>query len=183
MMSLRNRRRLQLLGVASLFAAPAIVGLILLAAGWMPGTKSFGLPILPQRSLVHVPVRLADGTLYEWRARDFHWTLVALPGPDCDTRCMHALDMIHRARITLNQNSGKLRLLYLGVPPNGPQANVLMRVWQTSASDAAALDDLRPHARDTLAAVLVMPDGVALTHYPSGFDPDGLKKDLQKVVR
>jgi hypothetical protein len=28
-----------------------------------------------------------------------------------------------------------------------------------------------------------MPDGVALTHYPAGFDPQGLKKDLQKVIK
>ncbi|SRR5579885_1540086 len=179
----RNRRRLQLLGVASLFAAPILVGIALVLAGWMPGTKSYGLPILPQRNLAGTPVQLDDGAPYVWRGRDFHWTLVALPGPDCATRCARALDMIERARITLNQNADKLRLLYLSSPPDGTRTSGLMRAWQTGSSQAAPLDDLRPHTRDSLAAVLVMPDGVALTHYPPGFDPDGLKKDLQKVVR
>ncbi|MGH8214006.1 MAG: hypothetical protein ACREPP_12340 [Rhodanobacteraceae bacterium] len=181
MIDLRNRRRLQLLGVASLFAAPILVGLALVLGGWMPGTKSYGLPILPQRNLADKPVRLDNGERFEWRERDFHWTLVALPGPACLARCTHALDMIRRARITLNQNADKLQLLYLGVPPDS-RTHESIRAWQVGAS-VAALDDLRPRARDSLAAVLVMPDGVALTHYPPGFDPEGLKKDLQKVVR
>jgi hypothetical protein len=183
MMDPRNRRRLQLLGVASLFAAPILVGIALVLAGWMPGTKSYGLPILPQRNLADASVQLDGSARFEWRDRDFHWTLVALPGPACAMRCTHALDMIRRARITLNQNADKVRLLYLGKPPESPQARDLMRTWQIGASKAAELDDLRPRARDSLAAVLVMPDGVALTHYPPGFDPEGLKKDLQKVVR
>ena len=183
MMDPRNRRRLQLLGVASLFAAPILIGIALVLAGWMPGTKSYGLPILPQRNLAQSPVQLADGARFQWRDRDFHWTLVALPGPDCDTRCAHALDMIRRVRITLNQNADKLHLLYLGAPPVDAQSRELVRVWQVGASNAPVLEDLRPRARDSLAAVLVMPDGVALTHYPPGFDPDGLKKDLQKVIR
>jgi hypothetical protein len=182
-MNPRNRQRLQLLGVASLFAAPVIVGVALVLAGWMPGTKSYGLPILPQRNLAQTAVRLSDGTRFEWRDRAFRWTLIALPGPGCSARCSHALDMIHRVRITLNQNSDKLRLLYLGTPPAGAQTRELSRGWQVGASNAAELDGLRPQARDSLAAVLVMPDGAALTHYPPGFDPEGLKKDLQKVVR
>ncbi|HJU08869.1 MAG TPA: hypothetical protein VJ727_10370 [Rhodanobacteraceae bacterium] len=183
MIDSRNRRRLQLLGVAALFAAPILVGIALVLSGWMPGTKSYGLPILPQRNLAGAPVQLDNGAPFEWRDRDFHWTLVALPGPDCAARCAQALDMIERARITLNQNADKLRLLYLGSPSDGAQMSGPMHTWQVSASNASALDDLRPHARDSLAAVLVMPDGVALTHYPPGFNPEGLKKDLQKVVR
>lgn len=182
-MNIRNRRRLQLLGVAALFAAPAVVGLFLVAVGWMPGTKSYGLPILPQRDLEQATVRLADGTPFAWRTRPFRWTLVALPGPDCASRCGQALDMIHRARITLNQNADQLRLLYLGAPPAAGEASETMRAWQLARAVPPALEDLRPRAPDSLAAVLVMPDGVALTHYPPGFDPDGLKKDLQKVVR
>ncbi|MBS0431030.1 MAG: hypothetical protein JSS21_01280 [Proteobacteria bacterium] len=179
----RNRRRLQLLGVASLFAAPIVVGMILVLAGWMPGTKSYGLPVLPQRNLGAAPMRLDDGTPFLWRDRQFHWTLVALPGPGCAERCERALDMIHRARITLNQNADKLRLLYLGALPQADSPAEMLRVWQVGAGVPGALDDLRPRARDSLGAVLVMPDGAILTHYPPGFDPEGLKKDLQKVVR
>lgn len=182
-MALLTRQRLQFLLVLSLFAAPILVGIVLVAVGWMPGTKSYGLPILPQRSLANVPVHLDSGQPFAWRDRSFHWTLVALPGPDCEVRCMRALDMMHRARITLNQHSDQLRLLYLGVPPQGDQARMLMQPWSIAQTSSTAFDDLRPSRRDSMAAVLVMPDGVALTHYPAGFDPQGLKKDLQKVIK
>lgn len=178
-----SRQRLQLLLVASLFAAPVLVGVVLVAFGWMPGTKSYGLPILPQRNVASVPVHPDDGRPFAWRDRAFHWTLVALPGPDCAERCMQALDMMHRARITLNQHSGQLRLLYLGTPPQGDEAHLLMQPWLVAQTSAHAFDDLRPSRRDSVSAVLVMPDGVALTHYPAGFDPQGLKKDLQKVIK
>jgi hypothetical protein len=182
MTSLR-RQRLKFLLVLSLFAAPVLVGIVLVAMGWMPGTKSYGLPILPQRNLASVPVHLQSGQPFAWRDRAFHWTLVALPGPDCEERCMRALDMMHRARITLNQHADQLRLLYLGPPPQGDQARMLMQPWSVGGTSSHAFDDLRPGRRDSLAAVLVMPDGVALTHYPAGFDANGLKKDLHKVIR
>lgn len=178
-----SRQRLQLLLVASLFAAPVLVGVALVAAGWMPGTRSYGLPILPQRNVASVPVHLDNGKPFAWRDRSFHWTLVALPGPDCEDRCMRALDMMHRVRITLNQHSDQLRLLYLGTPPQGEQAHLLMQPWSVAQVPEHAFGDLRPDRRDSVAAVLVMPDGVALTHYPAGFDPDGLKKDLHKVIQ
>jgi cytochrome oxidase Cu insertion factor (SCO1/SenC/PrrC family) len=178
-----SRQRLKLLLVLLLFAAPVLVGIVLVSFGWMPGTKSYGLPILPQRNVASVPVHLDNGRPFTWRDRSFHWTLVALPGPDCSERCMHALDMIHRARITLNQHSDQLRLLYLGTPPQGDEARMLLQPWTVAQTPSHAFDDLRPGRRDSLAAVLVMPDGVALTHYPAGFDANGLKKDLHKVIR
>lgn len=178
-----TRQRLQLLLVASLFAAPVLVGIVLVAAGWMPGTRSYGLPILPQRNVASVRVHLDSGQPFAWRDRAFHWTLVALPGPDCEERCLRALDMMHRARITLNQHSDQLRLLYLGTPPHGEQAHMLLQPWSIAQTASNAFDDLRPGRRDSVAAVLVMPDGVALTHYPAGFDPQGLKKDLHKVIQ
>ena len=178
-----SRQRLQFLLVVSLFAAPVLVGIVLVAAGWMPGTKSYGLPILPQRNVASVPVHLDNGQSFAWRDRAFHWTLVALPGPDCEQRCLRALDMMHRARITLNQHSDQLRLLYVGAPPQGDQSHMLMQPWSVAQTTSNAFDDLRPSRRDSVAAVLVMPDGVALTHYPAGFDPQGLKKDLHKVIQ
>lgn len=182
-MDVRNRRRLQLLLVASIFALPILVAMALTLAGWMPGTKSYGVPILPQRSVAKVPLTFADGAPFAWRDRDFHWTLVALPGPDCREDCLRALDMIERARITLNQNADMLRLVYLGAPSNDAQAQAIMQPWRVAQTAAHDLDDLRPARRDALTAVLIMPDGVALTHYPAGFDANGLKKDLQKVIK
>jgi hypothetical protein len=182
-MTLRNRRRLQLILVAAIFVAPFLAALLLYRAGWQPGTKSSGQPILPQRSFTGIDVALADGGHWAWRDSEPRMTLVALPGPDCATSCVDTLALMRNARITLNRNMGRLRLLYVGTPPAGAAAGAVARDWQVGRDVADALASFRPSRPDSVAALLVESNGTALLHYPAGFDPSGLRKDLQKVIR
>lgn len=179
----RNKRRLQLLGVAMVFAVPVLVAMVLSALGWQPGTKSHGQPILPQRSFANVQVTMADGGTWPWRDSKPRMTLIALPGPDCAKNCVTTLALLRNARITLNDKQDRLRLLYVGSPPTDPQAAVVMRSWQQGKDVGGAFAAWRPLAVDSVAALLVESNGTALLDYRAGFNPDGLKKDLQKVVR
>ena len=181
-MDLRNRRRLQAALIAAIFAVPVIVALVLTTLGWVPNGRSYGRAIQPERDLASVPVRLANGQPFAFGNRDAVWTLVALPGPDCAERCLRQLDLVHRARITLGRHADKLRLLYLGVPPDGAAAEGFESVWTLATTPSHALEDWRAHARDSVSAVLVTPDGKALTRYAANFDPEGLRQDLKKVV-
>jgi cytochrome oxidase Cu insertion factor (SCO1/SenC/PrrC family) len=183
MMQTRNKKRLQLVLIASLFAMPLLFAAILAATGWVPGTRSFGEGIVPQRSVMDVQVDLADGSHLVWRDPEWRWTLVAIPGRNCGTVCIKRLDLMHRARISLNQNSRRVRLLYLGTPPTGTDVDQLMSVWQVGTDVNQGFADWRPDVDDGVAAVLVKPDGVALTFYADGFDPSGLRKDLAKVTK
>lgn len=183
-MDLRNRRRLQAGLIAAVFVVPVAVMLGLALAGWVPHGKSYGTRVQPERDLAGVAVQRADGQPFAWTNRDSVWTLVALPGPDCATRCLRQLDLVHRAQISLDKSAAKLRLLYLGPPPTGEDAAGFEKVWVlASASSSRALADLRPAASDSVAAVLVTPTGMALTYYKAGFDPEGLRQDLKKAVR
>lgn len=181
-MDLRNRRRLQAGLIAAIFALPVIVALVLTALGWVPTGKSYGQPIRPERNLADVSVQLTDGRPFSWSNHDAVWTLVALPGPDCAERCLRELDLAHRAQIALGRHSGKLRLLYLGDPPDGAPAQGFDKVWTLATTTSHALGDLRASARDSVSAVLVTPDGNALTRYAVNFDAEGLRQDLKKVV-
>lgn len=181
-MDVRNRRRLQAGLIAAIFAVPVIVALVLTMGGWIPNGRSYGQPIQPERDLVGMPVQLADGHAFAWSNHDAVWTLVALPGPDCAEHCLRQLDLVHRAKITLGRHAGKLRLVYLGAPPDGVVAQGFDEVWTLAATTSQALDDLRATARDSVSAVLVTPDGKTLTRYPANFDAEGLRKDLKKVV-
>ncbi|HLI16736.1 MAG TPA: hypothetical protein VKV22_00515 [Rhodanobacteraceae bacterium] len=181
-MDLRNRRRLQAGLIVAIFVVPVIVMLGLALAGWVPHGRSYGARIQPERDLANVAVQTADGKPFAFGNHDAVWTLVALPGPDCAERCLRKLDLVHRAQITLGQHADKLRLLYLGAPPDGPAAKGFEGVWTLATTTSDALDGLRADARDSVSAVLVTPDGEALTRYSAGFDPAGLRKDLNKVV-
>lgn len=176
----RRKNRVKLVLIAAVFLAPAIIAAALGLTGWQPGARGHGEPIMPQRSFGDVRVTLADGSDYAWRDSEPRMTLVVLPGSDCADNCERLLALLRNARITLGRNADRLRLLYVGEPPRDAE---LMKAWQIGRDVDGKLEQFRPLGPDSLAALLVESNGTALSRYRSGFDPNGLKKDLQKVVR
>lgn len=183
MMQSRSRKRIQLVMIGGLFVVPVVLAVVLASTGWVPGARSFGEGIVPQRSVEDFAIQLADGSRIDWHDPDWRWSLVAIPGKRCAQACMAQLDLMHRARISLNQNSGRVRLLYLGTPPVGTEADQIMLAWQVGSDVNHGFADWIPAVDDGVAAVLVKPDGVALTYYADGFDASGLRKDLYKVTK
>ena len=96
----QRKSRRTLLLIAAVFLAPLVVAGALAIAGWQPGVKGEGEPIMPQRNFAqeNVQVRLENGTLWPWRDVKPRLTLVALAGPDCATRCIAALTDLAKAR-------------------------------------------------------------------------------------
>lgn len=181
-----RKGRLKLLLVASIFAAPFVVALALTLAGWQPSAKGHGLPILPQRNFVQEQLRvtLPDGKDWAWRDSEPRLTLLALPGPDCATQCYAALTAMAKARVMLNRNQSRLRLLYVGTPPTDATERAGMaNYWQLGRDVDGQLAAWRASAPDSVSAVLVESNGTALASYPAGFDPSGLLQDLRKVIK
>jgi hypothetical protein len=181
-----RKSRMKLLLVASIFAAPFVLAMALTLAGWQPGAKGNGLPIVPQRNFAQeqLPVRMAGGGTWAWRDSEPRLTLVALPGPDCATHCYEVLTAMAKARVMLNRNQPRLRLLYVGTPPaDAEQRAGMANYWQVGEDADGKLAPWRPSAPDSVAALLVESDGTALASYPAGFDASGLAQDLQKVIK
>lgn len=176
--------RFKMLLVAAVFLAPFIAAWIAFHAGWMPGTRSHGQPITPQRNLTGVRVVLDNGSDWLWRDPvKPKLTLVALSNGPCTERCIKALVLLRNARITLGSNEGRLRLLYLGQPAAGAAGKALAKAWRHGRDVDAALAAFRPHQAGQVSALLVEANGTALVRYPAGFNPDGVKDDLHKVIR
>jgi cytochrome oxidase Cu insertion factor (SCO1/SenC/PrrC family) len=182
-MQTRNRKRLQLILLASLFILPMGVAALLAFSGWVPDARSYGEGIVPQRVVDGIPVELADGTRLDWHDPEWRWSVVAIPGRNCADACKHQLDQVHRARVSLNQKANRVRLLYLGTPPIGTDAEALMRPWDIGKDLGSGFAEWKPDVDDGLALVLVKPDAIALTFYADGFNASGLRKDLAKVTK
>lgn len=183
--ALRKSRR-SLLLIAFVFAAPMIVAGLLTLGGWHPGTKGNGQPILPQRNFVaeKLQVQLADGQPYAWRDSEPRLTLVALPGPDCAAQCFEVLTGLAKARVMLNRNESRLRLLYLGTPPAEASRREAMQTYWLLGNDVdGKLTEYRPTAPDSVSVLLVESNGTALSLYPANFDGPGLLRDMQKVIK
>lgn len=183
MMQSRSRKRIQLVMIAALFALPVLIAAVLASSGWVPGAKSFGQGIVPQRTVENVVIQLGDGSQLDWHDPDWRWSLVAVPGKQCAQACLAQLDLIRRARISLNQNADRVRLIYLGAPPAGAHAEEIMPAWQVGTDVEHGFANWIPAVDDGVSAVLIKPDGTALTYYGNGFDASGLRKDLYKVTK
>lgn len=181
-----RKSRLYLLLIALVFVAPMIAAGLLTLSGWQPGTKGNGQPIQPQRNFVdeNLRVQLADGRDYAWRDSAPRMTLLALAGPDCATHCLDTLTAMAKARVMLNNQQSRLRLVYLGTPPGDVAARQAMETyWQLGHDVDGKLASYRPAAADSVSAVLVESNGTALSFYPVGFDAAGLLRDLRKVIK
>ena len=177
--------RLKMLLIMLVFAAPIIVALVLTFAGWQPSGKANGQPVTPQRNFAaeQLPISLSNGDTWAWRAKEPQLTLVALAGPGCAKQCLDVLTKMAAARITLNRNAPRLRLLYVGRPPADAVASGMTGYWKLGQDPMAVLAPFTPTTPDSVSALLVESDGTALSFYPVGFDATGLRKDLQKVIR
>lgn len=177
--------RLKLLLIVGIFMAPILAAGVLTFSGWQPEGKANGLAITPQRNFAdeHLRVALSQGGEWAWRASEPKLTLIALAGPGCAARCVDTLTKMAAARITLNQNTDRLRLLYIGTPPAGEAAVAMQHYWQLGSDAEDKFAAFRPGTPDSVSALLVESNGTALSLYPAGFDPTGLRKDLQKVIR
>ncbi len=180
-----RRSRLKFLLILLVFLAPILGAGLLTLSGWQPQGKGYGQPVWPQRNFADeaLRVQLGDGSAWAWRDREPRLTLIALAGPDCAARCLDVLTKMAAARITLNQNVGRLRLLYVGAPPADSSRDGMRNYWQIGNDVDGKLAAYRPSDADSVSALLVESDGTALSRYPAGFDPSGLRKDLQKVIR
>lgn len=181
-----RKGRIQLLLVFAAFAGSAVLALVLSWAGWHPKVNGNGLPILPQQNFVQekVAIRMPDGSDWAWRASSPQMTLVALPSPDCATRCYATLTALAKARVMLNNNQQRLRLLYVGeLPADAHQRAGMAYYWKTGNDVDNKFAPWRPAAPDSVSAILVESNGTALARYPDGFDAAGLFRDLRKVIQ
>jgi hypothetical protein len=182
-MTPQNRKRLGLVLIVLLFATPIIVAYVLNAAGWRPsGMRNYGTLIEPPQDLGSARFTLDDGTPLAWKDEDWSWTLIALPGPDCATRCLARIDELRRARLTLNQNAYRVRVVVLdaSVPASAIEA---MKPVERARDADERLASYRPAKSDDVAAVLVDPHGFLILSYPAGYDGNLLKKDLARLIK
>jgi len=182
-MTPRTRNRIGLLLIIALFAAPLLAAYVLNANGWRPsGTRNYGTMIEPPRDLTAAHfVHADDGKPLAWKDENWSWTIFALPGPHCAQKCLARLDELRRARLTLNQNTFRVRIVVLGdVPADALAGLAPVRV----ARDVdGVLSTMHPSGDDTVAVAFADPHGFLVLDYPVGYDANKLRKDLERAIK
>lgn len=181
-MTPRTRNRIGLVLILLLFAAPLVTAYLLNSAGWRPaGTRNYGTLVEPPLDLAGAMIERADGRPLEWKDDNWSWTLFALPAAQCTAQCLERLDELRRARLTLNQNAYRVRVVVVADVADAALAP--LEPVERARDPQHRLDRWRPSTPDALAVVFADPHGYVVLHYPSGYDGNRLRKDLARVIK
>lgn len=178
----RLRSRLTLILIAAMFLSSFLVAAALRFTGWTPsGSRNNGELLQPPVDLGHIALRTADGAPYGWAPEKNLWRIVVVPAPGCADTCARTLDALHRVWLNQGRKADRIDVLWFGLlPENGPRFRRLIQMQPSETLNALLPEQARA---DALPVYLVDPSGFLALHYPAGFDPIGLRKDIGKLVK
>lgn len=179
-----NRSRFRLLLIAAIFAAPLVVAYALFASGWRPqASRNHGFLYAPAQDFRQVRARTANGDPIVWENRERRWHLLLVAPPACDARCADMLDTVRRVWVGLGRHAGDVDLLFVGLPD--ARASALLA--RESPFDAVTLQQsplpAASAAGNGLPVYLIDPHGYLVMRFDEGFEPGGLRRDLQRLLR
>lgn len=176
------RPRLVLFGLFAALALPFVVGWGLFASEWRPAqAASHGVLVDP------APVLRAP----QWSAllgdapAPGQWTLAMLAGDTCGEACRHTLYLMRQIESTQAREASRLQraVLVAGVPTPDLREAVEQigqtRIWQGPLEALRTTLPVRGEAR----LAIIDPQGNLMMVYPDSFDPSGVRRDLERLLK
>ena len=176
------RSRLVLLLIVALFFGSFGLAALLRFSGWQPAShRNFGEMLAPPLDFSAQVFERADGTPYAWQPELNRWRVAVVSEGPCEARCLRTLDTLQRVWLSQGRHRERIDILWFGpLPSPAPDFTGLvpMRIDPALAAALAV-----PGEADTYPVTLLDSGGFAVLRYPPGFDPNGLRKDLAKLVK
>jgi len=178
------RSQQKLLLIVLLFLTPFIAAVVMRFGGWQPtSTRNFGELLAPPLSMEAVSAVQSDAKPWPWVNTERHWTLlVQLPEP-CASECRDAAAVLSNVRQALGRHVDKLH----------PFTAIVADEDLGAISKVGAFPSLRlvgelplPLAQAPTAMPqvwLIDPHGYLVMRYREGFDPNGLRRDLARLIK
>lgn len=175
-MSTSRSAQRTLLLIAVLFLTPFLVAVALRFGGWQPSkTRNYGALLAPPISLEGVRAQRSDGSPWPFVNAEQEWTLLLRVPSVCDAACMDPVTALPNVKLSLGRQAHRLHLFAL-----------------TETAPVDGIDPLRldgevpsPLRQPAPAAevYLVDPHGYLVLHYPPGFVPRELRRDLSRLIK
>ncbi|HYM47991.1 MAG TPA: SCO family protein [Burkholderiaceae bacterium] len=192
----RTRKRLRLLLLIGVFAAPMIAAYALYYGGWRPASaRANGELVTPARPIADVELKRLDGDALRFSSFQRRWLLLYFGSSECTSACERALYNMrqviaaqgretHRVRaamvITDRRALDMLRYQLKEYPD-------LMPLEGEAASVAQLARQFELPSANPLAGLhriyVVDPLGNFMMSYPAEADPAGMRKDLTRLLR
>ena len=190
-----GRGRIKLFLIIAVFFLPQIVATLLYFGGWQPHKLvNHGQLIRPARPITDVDLRSLDGSTFRLSTLRGKWLMVYFGSSSCGSACMRDLYIMRQVRIAQGENAERLQRLF--VVTDGHAIDRLRLILKdypgmhVVTGPAAAISSLAgqfmskggaPENRDRI--YLVDPLGNLMMSYPSDADPEGIRKDLVRLLQ
>lgn len=189
-----RRPRWTLAVLVAVFVAPPLTAWLLYFGGWRPGdTVNYGILITPPRPVGVLALERRGGGALDAKSLSGKWTLIQVDRFPCDARCAHRLWVTRQVRITLGKDLDRVRrVLVLTGPGVDPHARAMQAAHPdliVAGGTPAQLARLyrwldAGEARAVEGHVfLVDPRGNLMMRYPRDLKPEGLQKDLRRLLK
>lgn len=181
----KTRSRSKVLLIAAIFLAPLVAAFWLHASGWKPpASRNHGYLYAPARDFRGMVARDEAGKQIVWENTERRWHLLLIAPPDCDARCAGMLDTVRRVWVGLGRHAADVDLHFVGTPDTNARAALAAQ----SAFDVVSLTGGNPLPSAAangvgLPVYLIDPHGYLVMRFDAGFEPGGLRRDLQRLLR
>ena len=174
-----------MLAILAACAAPVIAAWLAYFV-WPPTSRSNYGELLQPRPLSDPQLALASGGPFRLSELRGKWILVQIDRVECDDACRGKLLYMRQSRLTQGKDRDRIERVWL-VLDDGPLDPTLLREFEGTLVVRAARSPLLnefPPARELRDHIfLVDPLGNLMLRYPRDPDPNGLKRDLSRLLR
>ncbi|WP_018718694.1 hypothetical protein [Arhodomonas aquaeolei] len=185
----RSGARWPIVVLAVMFFGPAILAWVMVINGWRPGsTTNNGVLVDPPVSQGHDGWRMANGRPMPAKWFEGYWTLLVPVAGDCGSDCRAMLDELRRARVALNRDADRVRVLLL--QPRGAEPlparlayNGLVRASAPRERVTALLEDVPGDTAAGRGVFIIDYLGFRMMAYPVPLDGAGLLDDMERLLK
>lgn len=194
----KPKGRKQLFLLVAFFVAPIVLAIIMyntMPAGGPTKTKNYGDLVVPARPLTDVALQTEAGKDYKFSDMNKTWIMIYIGKADCDKTCADVLYKMRQSRLA--QRGEHLRIKRLYISTSGKAKSSLNKVLKehpglevvsgSKENIKAVLNQFKlenkTSAKSANRLYLADPFGNLMMSYESDFNPKGLIKDVELLLK
>jgi cytochrome oxidase Cu insertion factor (SCO1/SenC/PrrC family) len=176
--------RAKLLLIAGLFAAPIVASFLVYRFGHPLPTANHGELLLPPAQVSDRPFGRPGGGAFSFASLRGRWVLVASDSGACESACLAKLATLRQVRLALGGNAERVARVFIVEDARSPDPAALAPFAGMEVALAPEGLAFAPGARGDRGHVyLVDPNGNVMMRWRVADDPEGMIKDLGRLLR
>jgi len=186
---IRNPAHRAILLIVAIFLLPFALAFGLYWFEWRPATLgNHGELVQPPRALPESGLRHADGRPLPTADLRGKWLLVQAGEGSCAINCRRDLQQMRQVQVALNKEMGRLSRVLMAGDPADPALTDLQRSYPdlliAAPSRGQAGDAWRKALDGTNYRFYVVdPLGNVMMRYTENADPQGMRQDLERLLK